>query len=172
MNYKESTCDSINTGCFIYCEMHAIQQMTFLLLSDWLCHMLCSALSPAQSHIKKTLCISLSLNYIYYDLFSSTDWNCLYRKLLFFFSFSRIWNSVIIINIPLAPHTEEVASVGLVACLANSSCVPHYHTRLWETTFQTLVSTYLPYVYRLDWQPILCSSMDDNYYWWASLWEW
>lgn len=89
-----------------------------------------------------------------------------------FFLFSCIWNSVIIINIPLAPCTGEVASVGLVACLANSSCVPHYHTRLWETTFQTLVSTYLPYVYRLDWQPILRSSMDDNYYWWASLWEW
>jgi len=46
------------------------------------------------------------------------------------FLFSCIWNSVIIINIPLAPRTEEVASVGLVACLANSSCVPHYHTRL------------------------------------------
>lgn len=85
------------------------------------------------------------------------------------FSCSWFWNSVIIIDVPLAPWTGEVASVGMVAYLANSSCVPCHHTRLWETTFQALVSAYLPHVHRLDWKPILCCSMDDHYYWWASL---
>lgn len=170
-NYEECTCDSINTGCFLYCEMHAIEH-SCCSVTDFATHsavlsvLLCLI-------IKKTICVSVSPNYIYSDLLSSTKWNCLYRKLLsLFFLFSCIWNSVIIINIPLAPRTGEVASVGLAACLANSSCFPHYHTRLWETTFQTLVSTYLPNVYHLDWQPVLRSSVDDNYYWWASLWGW
>lgn len=84
------------------------------------------------------------------------------------FPFSWFWNSVIIINVPLAPGTKEVASVGMVACLANSSCFPCYYTRLWETTIQALVSTHLPYVHHLDWQPLLCCSMDDHYHWWVS----
>lgn len=51
------------------------------------------------------------------------------RVLTNHFPFSWFWNSVII-NIPLASGTEEVATVGMVACMANSSRVSCYHTRL------------------------------------------